>query len=107
MISPKFDCYANMIKVLRDKNIAWELIDYLALEANESDDEHLKTKLGYFSDLEGLPKITCQEWHNLVEDRKGAEESGVAVDDGGLFVDYEPNNEAVISEKTVGPQNCW
>lgn len=107
MVDPKFDCYAHMIKVQRDKNIPWERIDFLAAPNEPPTDATLESHISIFVDFQGLPAITCAEWHSLVADRKAAEESGASTDDGGLFVDFEPNNEQLLSERTVSPQSCW
>lgn len=107
MVDPKFDCYAHMIKVQRDRNIPWERIDFLASGDDPLADATLESRLSGFVDFQGWPAITCAEWHALVAERKASEESGASTDDGGLYVDFEPNNEQLLSERTVSPQSCW
>lgn len=107
MVDPKFDCYANIIKIRRDRNVSWNLIDFFAESDEERTEEHLSAQLETCVEFHGYPAITVKEWHELVRDRKESEESGASIDDGGLFVAYEPNNEVILSERTVGPNSCW
>jgi len=107
MSDVKFDCYANLIKIQRDKNISWDRINYLAGEDEPLNDATLESKISVFVEYQGFPPISCDEWHTLVEDRRTSEETGASMDDGGLYVDFEPNNERLLSERTVGPMSCW
>ena len=96
-----------MIKVQRDRNVSWDRINYLAGENEPLNDDTLESKILMFVEYQDLPPITCEEWHALVEQRRASEDSGVSIDDGGLYVDFEPNNEQLLSERIVGPQSCW
>jgi len=107
MLDPRLDCYSTVIKNQRAKNVSWDWIEFLASDADGCSDEHLASQLENFVCFNNFPAISVAEWHALVENRKAAEESGATVDDGGLFVDFEPNNEVVLSERTIGDQSCW
>ena len=96
MVDPKLDCYAQMIKVQRDRNVSWDRINYLAGENEPLNDDTLESKILMFVEYQDLPPITCEEWHALVEQRRASEDSGVSIDDGGLYVDFEPNNEQLL-----------
>lgn len=103
----RFDCYANMIRSLRDRNTPWERINFLAAEDEPLDDKTLEDHISTFVTFQGWPAMSCAEWHELVEERKAAEESGASTDEGGLYVDFEPNNEQLLSERILSPQSCW
>ena len=58
MVDPKFDCYANIIKIRRDRNVSWELIDFFAESDEERTEEHLSEQLETCVEFHGYPAIT-------------------------------------------------
>ena len=56
MVDPKFDCYANIIKIRRDRNVSWELIDFFAESDEERTEEPSSLRhVWSFMDIPPLP----------------------------------------------------
>ena len=104
----EFERYAALIKQLRDREVPWERIHFLAVASGDDlNDGALQTHLDDFINIQCYPAITCAEWHALVDERKEAEDSGASNDDGGLYVDIEPNNDVLLTRFTSEQRSCW